>query len=363
MLTSIPRSRDPHSLLARCSRHSLMLLAKRHGTRGSAVLLADPWSSLSSFRVLLLALAARSNTMPSYWAILLLLVSAVPQSTLVYGLPADTQHEFEGVASQDATEPRIQKRQASTVLTPRPAPGIDTSHHGHLVPNPGVRLFYSQEAGNHNANNNQISSAAVVSVPEMQNHVVNMLHSSSISSIQCTDNTATINFNNKAAFDVAVRNWTPAVPFIMITYHDGCGDAQTSGQHGYMIVDSVDRSSPGALTVTLDVAHVEFAQAVSPDVNITVSIGSYSPSGNTGFNTTVPAGGSTATHDTTGDYCGSFDECLDASLGPVISLGNKMDWEQVLPGMPIDSVRSSKLQERRWNPFKAAEGAIEHAGD
>ncbi|KAK3621761.1 hypothetical protein LTR56_009720 [Elasticomyces elasticus] len=259
-----------------------------------------------------------------------------------------------------------------TVLTPVPAPGVDGSDLNNLAPNSSAQLTYAQLE----VDSAEGSTIATVSIDQMDHSAVHMLHTSFINNFTCTDSAAHVTFNSDEAYQFAVANWTSALPFVMITYHAECGDAQANGEHGFVIAENVTSTSPGSLTVTLSITHTDFGTAVGATTNVTVDLGTYSPSGNGSF--------STNTTSTTGALSGlnsTFDDNLDDSLGPYISLQDNAKVDQILPnastsssppsatsaadGSPTLGGRSSLARRGFWDvissPFKAVGEVFEKA--
>lgn len=215
-----------------------------------------------------------------------------------------------------------------TVLAPATPPNVDTTHPSNLVPDVSIQLFYTQQSSN--------GSNALVSIPQMNYMAVNLLQSSYVSTVTCTNSTASITFSNQAAYQVAVSNWTSANPFVLVTYHPECGDAYDNGQHGYVLVSSVSNTQTPALTVVLNIVHIDFEQAVGSNNNITVNVGTYSPTGNNTFSAT-PGGNGTTGNATSG--MNDFDQTLDDSYGPTIAIQSNLT--QTLPGSNVTALNAT----------------------
>lgn len=215
--------------------------------------------------------------------------------------------------------------QAPTILQPTAGVNVDTSAHENLIPNNFANLTYYQaevdDAGE--------STIAAVSVDQPDYASVNMLHSSSISSLTCSESTAKVTFNSTEAFEMASTNWPSAIPFVMITYHEECGEAYAKGEHGFVLANRIISIDPSNLSIELEISHVDLGTAVGPSSAVTVDIGSYAPGHLGSFGvissivTTNPKSGLNST----------FDEDLDDSLGPYISLENATHWLQLLPNV------------------------------
>jgi hypothetical protein len=165
-----------------------------------------------------------------------------------------------------------------------------------------------------------------------------------------------VTFSNRQAYQVAVANWTAAAPFVLITYNENCGTACANGEHGFVIVESISSSSPNSLSIQLNITHTYFGTAVGSSNNVTVDIGSYSPSGNGSFNTTPSSAGNKSTNSTAGNSTNSalddtFDQDLDDSLGPYISLSNSADWSQLLPDVSASALPSPNNPQANQDGF------------
>ena len=256
------------------------------------------------------------------------------------GILGTTNPGYASISSASTVVRPIQSSsRAPTVLAPTLAPNVNQSDHGNLVPAPSAQLYYVQSATT-GPSTSANSSIAIISAQAMNYPAVNIFQSSLISTLSCNANTASVTFKNQLAYQVAAGNWSASVPFIMITYHADCGDAYANGQHGFVLVNNIKSTSPGSLTIQLSITHVDFTQAVGQNNNVSVSIGSFSPSGNGTFNTT-PSGNSTTAGNSTTSGFDDFDQTSDDSLGPYISLSNATKWTQLLPNMTSSSVSNS----------------------
>lgn len=161
----------------------------------------------------------------------------------------------------------------------------------------------------------------------------------------------------------------------MITFHPECGESYTNGQHGYVLVENVTSTDPGGLSVQLSISHTDFGQTVGSTTNVTVNAGSFSPTGSGTLNT-CPSANSTAGSKSTNSGFDNFDQNVDDSLGPYISLSPPASWPQLLPSMPNSTLQNfgaggdindgfpsleghKRSLVRRWNPFGAITTFVE----
>ena len=215
----------------------------------------------------------------------------------------------------------------ATVLTPATHPDVDTSQHSNLAPATSLQLCFTQPNNTYAPGPSSPGSVAFLSVSQMSYPAVNLLSSAYVNSTTCTNNTASVSFNSQQAYQLAVSNWTTPQPFVLVTYSPGCGTYYSDGQHGYILVTGISGTTAQPLTVNLNIVHMDFEQAVGPNNTVTVNVGSYSPTGNGTFSTTAGNSSSNGTMPGTND----FDQDLDDSLGPTISIGNSSFWSQILP--------------------------------
>lgn len=268
--------------------------------------------------------------------------------------------------------------QTPTVLQPTAGVNIDTSAHGNLVPDSFANLTYYET----DVDDGDEATVAVLSMNQTDYPAVNMLHTTFISSLTCSNSTAKITFNSTLAYETASTSWPSAIPFVMITYHEECGEAFANGEHGFVSVQRIITADPGNLIMELGISHAEFGTVVGAANNVTVDIGKHTPGRLGSFGVvsstfaTKPKSGLNST----------FDEKLDDSLGPYISLEEATHWPQLLPdldtstlpsdGVPVtngdgfpsldDRRRVKRSLERRWGfwdkivgPFSTVGKALE----
>ncbi|KAH8773574.1 hypothetical protein F5883DRAFT_641561 [Diaporthe sp. PMI_573] len=136
--------------------------------------------------------------------------------------------------------------------------------------------------------------------------------SSAIQGVTCTSNSAQIQFGNQYAYDIALANWNKA---------------------DYLVVTSV--TGDGSSTITAVIYITDFEGAVGRETIVTVDIGIFNPTNDTGGFTIIPGAGNNTTDGAAGGNLGggggggggdgaslpsgfdSFDEELDNQIGLV----------------------------------------------
>lgn len=125
----------------------------------------------------------------------------------------------------------------------------------------------------------------------------------------------------------------------MISYHPECGDAATSGQRDFILVNNIVFSA-GNLTASAAISYIDFNQTVGVNNAVTVDLGSFSPgsaNGTTGFNVTsasVAANGTASGNGTSpgnGTQAADFDVALDDAIG-YLDVDDPAYESQLLPG-------------------------------
>ena len=98
-----------------------------------------------------------------------------------------------------------------------------------------------------------------------------------VSSISCTDSDAKIVFNNSEAYQVAASNWASQTgEFLLITYHDGCGDGYGNSQRDFVLIDSIS-TDDSSMTISGHIDHVNFQDAIDGNTDIRLSINNWVP--------------------------------------------------------------------------------------
>lgn len=212
-----------------------------------------------------------------------------------------------------------------TVLVPACDPALDRSSLDNLLLSPKQDFYYAQQGTGSGS-----GSVAVVRVPQLVFPAVQLQVSSAIQRVTCTTNSAEIQFSNQAAYATALEDWSKAGTFILVAYGEGCGSGHAAGEQDYLVVTSV--TGDASTTITAVIRITDFEGAVGRETVVTVDIGIFNPTNDTGGFTVVPGAGDNPVNVTAGGNPGgdgsdggaslpsgfdSFDGQLDDQIGLV----------------------------------------------
>lgn len=150
-----------------------------------------------------------------------------------------------------------------------------------------------------------------------------------------------IKFTSQVAFDTAQNRWTAgASSFVAITSNPACASA--SGQHGYVLVNTVT-FSPGGLSATASITLIDLPKAVGDNNPVEVQLGNFTlsngdgsgsfsagggPGGATNSSSPPPPPSSTNPDSSSPD----FDVALDELIG-FLDVDDEAYWPQLYPGV------------------------------
>jgi hypothetical protein len=181
----------------------------------------------------------------------------------------------------------------------------------HLLLNLKQEFYYTQQGIG-----SGIGTVATVKVQQLVYPAVQLQVSSAIQGVTCTSKSAQIQFGNQDAYDIALTNWNKAGTFILVAYGEGCGPGHAAGEQDYLVVTSV--TGDGSSTITAVIHITDFEGAVGRETIVTVDIGIFNPTNDTGGFTVIPGAGNNTTDGV-------------AQLGVVASIVNNFDLtEQVI---------------------------------
>lgn len=169
----------------------------------------------------------------------------------------------------------------------------------------------------------------------MQYPSVQLEHTAYVSSVDCSNNSVRVVFNNQKAFSLAHADWSSHKSgLVLISTNPKCRLSTEVMERGYILVKSVAADN-STMTIVGKHETISFADAVGHETPIDFSFGNFQTNSTDGFNVPVtgPGGkgngtavqpplwptnntspiGSTPLRDPSGDT--SFDEDLDRSLG------------------------------------------------
>ncbi|KAF2495895.1 hypothetical protein BU16DRAFT_617426 [Lophium mytilinum] len=267
----------------------------------------------------------------------------LPTSTTEY--TAETVSSSTTVEILSYTTASQQPPQETSFLRPAVHWDIDLNDHKHLTARISIDLFYlDSESKDYILPHEEPTDVAVgfVSVPEMKYPSVQLEHTSFVSSTTCLGDTATVVFNDLKAFNIAVSDWSKQTEgLVLISTSRTCASGQSQEARHYLLVSSINHDDR-AMTITGNIKHLDFTEAVHHETPIDVKFGNFSPSGKEPINTYnmsaprdnstggyfVPPPGNSSSH-LFPDH--GFDSRLDDRIGR-INLNNPSDFNKTLPG-------------------------------
>ncbi|CAG8979487.1 hypothetical protein HYALB_00011891 [Hymenoscyphus albidus] len=246
--------------------------------------------------------------------------STISSSSLI--TPSPTHKNTTSTASQTGWYAFANKTANAGTPTPEPAilspaipPGLDRHDPIVLQPNTSVSLFYQSPAPT-NASDVAVAS---VDIPKMAYPAVVLDHSALVTHVDCDPNNLRMKFLHSNGLEAAKAHWSNMPKFVMMSFHDKCGQASQTGERDYLLVHELEFNHED-LTAAAKISHIGMVEAVGEQNPVTVDMGTYTPAsvdGNVGFdsaNAPSVASNTTAKSNTTSS-ASDFDVELDDAIG------------------------------------------------
>ena len=153
------------------------------------------------------------------------------------------------------------------MLIPVVHPLIDLGDVSHLKADNSANLYYSDRKAI-----SMTSQTSLVSIPRTQYPIVRLEHTSYVSSMTCSSESAILEFSTQTAFQTSAADWKQKIPFILVSYVSSCGAGYSSKTRDYLLVHKF-APNPSSKSITATITHVDFSTAIGPSSEVNVQIG------------------------------------------------------------------------------------------